>query len=340
MKQKMGRTLLLAMLASLVEPAAVRAQGPSSLLPGSILPTDSIPPQRDAATDAAVRDASSPITAYDFLVDDTPPQQEGMLYPAGQKLGWFGGFGAGLVKPHINSHVTSGTLLAPTFTTPLQLPTAPLAWTGMPQVDAGYRLAQGAGEFLASYRFLASEGSTNLPAFDLAGAGYLKSRLNVNRFNFSYVNHEFLIDRMPNLFRDVWAGAGVSAANVFFDSQARGAQILNMQATNNFAGVGPYGAFGLDKQLGQSPCSLYGRLDAAGLIGKTRQHFEETAVTPRGLVSAAASSGSQSNGVGLPGSASGVCYTPGQPCTRLRFLARLPLGAAGERAPPTTRMPT
>src|SRR5207247_2020125 len=128
---------------------------------------------------------------------------------------------------------------------------------------------QGAGEFLASFRFLASEGSAALPAFDMAGVGYLKSRLNVNRFNVTYVNHEFLIDRTPNLFRDVWAGVGVSAANVFFDSQARGGQILDMQASNNFAGVGPHFAFGLEKDLGHVPVAVYGRLEGAGLLGKT-----------------------------------------------------------------------
>ena len=35
---------------------------------------------------------------------------------------------------------------------------ASLDWTGAPQLEAGYRFAQGFGEFLVAYRFLTTEG--------------------------------------------------------------------------------------------------------------------------------------------------------------------------------------
>lgn len=302
-----GKTGGLGLIALLLAVSAGFAQSPELL-----------PPPRPAAAQVSEPLLPIPLVCPDgFPLDLTPPQEDGVLYPCGQKVGWFGGFAVGLVKPHINAHVSSGAALNPAFAGPVQLPVAPLSWTGMPAFDLGYRFAHGAGELLASYRLLASEGTSTLPAFDLAGAGELKTRLNVNRFNFAYVNHEFLLDRTPNLFRDIFGGVGLSAGNVFFDSQAHGAQILSERASNNFAGVGPYLTFGLDKSCGPTPFAWYGRLEAAGLIGKTRQHFEETDVTPAGVVSAASASGSQSNGVGLFGVESGFQYVPGQSPVRL-----------------------
>lgn len=326
MSEKMARMAVLAMLAGCVGAPAGFGQLANSFAPAIVLEDKPAPPAEAAPVARGDFVPFSPPCPGGFPLDLTPPQEDGILYPSSQMPGWFGAISAGLVKPHINSHVDSGTLHTPALPGRVSLRTAPLAWTGMPQLDAGYRFAHGAGEIVASYRFLASEGSAVVAGFDPIGAGELKSRLNVNRFNVSYVNHEFLLERMPNLFRDIFAGVGASAANVFFDSQTRGAQVVYEHATSNFAGVGPYGAFGLDKACGQSPFAVYGRLDAAGLVGKTRQHFEETAVLPSGaLTSGAASTGAQSNGVAVLSFEGGCSYaTPSLPC-------RLSLGYRWER---------
>src|SRR5947209_16582126 len=64
------------------------------------------------------------------------------LFPYTTLFRSFGGFAAGLVKPHINTHVSSGAALSPAFAGPVQLPITPLSWTGMPEFNLGYRFAQ------------------------------------------------------------------------------------------------------------------------------------------------------------------------------------------------------
>lgn len=266
----------------------------------------------------------------------TPFPENVALGPPGQTAGWFGLVEIGLIDPHVNSHLNSGSNIKTPFLTPstltgsvqtplppgsnadvirifgtqITLPTAPLNWTGAPRLRLGYRFADGAGNLQLEWRMAASQGSDTIPNFNVGGNGLLRSQLNVQQVKFTYGTNEFLTND-PALNR-VWAVRfGVSAADVFFDSRARGQQILDQSASSSFAGVGPTLAFQFHKPLGQSRVNLYGELDATGLAGWTRQHFSETVAGDFGATfTNSVALRRQSNGVGIFGVEGGLSYAP------------------------------
>jgi hypothetical protein len=265
-----------------------------------------------------------------------PPQETGVLGPSGQWDSWFGTIEIGLIDPHIDSHINSGSNIKAPFLTPstptssvqtaappgsaasvvnlfgntITLPIAPLDWAGAPRLRLGYRLAEGAGDVRLDWRMVASQGTDTIPNFDAAGDAALTSRLNVQYATLTYGSSHYLTNS-PNQ-NGTWAVRfGVSAADVFFDSQARGRQILLQTASSSFAGFGLPVVFQFHKPLAQSRVSLYGELDATGLIGYTRQHFSETvATTDLGPISDTEALRRQSNGVGIFGFEGGLSYAP------------------------------
>lgn len=272
-----------------------------------------------------------------------PPLDEGMLVPNGQTDGWFFTLEGALLKPHINSHLNAGSSLGVSgpsggtaattaggagsatggqinlFGAPVVLPVADLNWTGSPYLELGYRLPGGAGDFRLGYQILASQGSQQLDNFDAAGAGLLRSRVNLNRLDFFYSTNEFLLDPPPGLLREIRAGLGITAVNVFFDSQAQGQQILNERASSNFAGIGPKFLIEWIKPLPKLPVAFYSHLDASGLWGKTRQHFGATQLVSGDVMSASSSTGPQSDGVALFTVEGGLSHVPNWSAGQLRL---------------------
>jgi hypothetical protein len=250
---------------------------------------------------------------------DGPLRENGVLGPPGQYIGWYASLDAALIVPHIDSHLNSGSniqtppgvnanLFNP-FTNPITLPIAPLDWVGSPRLRLGYRFAEGAGTVQMEWRMVASQGNDTIPNFDPSGAGFLRSRVNVQYANFTYGSSEF-ITNAPHVDRTYSVRFGVAAADVFFDSQARGQQILEQRASNSFGGVGPMIAFRFYKPLAASRFSLYGELETTGLIGFTRQHFSETAFLDGQTFSDTEALRRQSNGIGILGVEGGVGYAP------------------------------
>jgi hypothetical protein len=264
-----------------------------------------------------------------------PPQETGVLGPAGQVIGWYATIDAALIVPHIDSHLNSGSnipgpFLTPStptgslqtgsppgtsasvfvpFGSPITLPIAALDWVGSPVVRLGYRFANGAGDVRFDWRMVASQGNDTIPNFDPAGDGVLRSRLNVQYASFTYGSSEFLTN-VPQIDRTWTARFGVSAANVFFDSQARGQQILEQRASSSFGGIGPTFGFQFWKPLAHSRFSLYGELDTTGLIGFTRQHFSETVLVNGQAFTDTEALRRQSNGMGIFGAEGGFSYAP------------------------------
>ncbi len=239
----------------------------------------------------------------------TPPLDAPILTPAGQVAGWFVNFDVGLIVPHVGSHLNSGSNLSDTFTNPVTLPIAPMHWVPSPFLRAGYRFANGTGDVRLDWRSVASQGDTWLPAFDSAGSGYLRSQIDVQYASLTYGASEFLTND-PKVNRTWTARFGVSAADVFFDSTAQGRQILLQSASNSFAGVGPTVGFGFWKPVPEWHLTLYGEVDATGMIGFTRQRFGESALVGGQNVSEFVSVGQQSNGVGILGAEGGLSFTP------------------------------
>lgn len=260
-------------------------------------------------------------------------RENGVLGAPGQWSGWYANIEAGLIKPHVNSHLNNGGSQPSQFVTSttlggslntntspnivrlfgdrITLPVAPLSWTGSPRLRLGYRLPDGAGDFQLEWRMAASQGNSTVPNLDAYGAGLLRSRVNVQYASFTYGTDEFLTN--TTRVNRTWGGRlGLAAGDVFFDSRAQGRQILEQSASNSFGGVGPTLQFFVHKPIAHSPFSLYSQLNGTGLIGFTRQHFSETIAADGQTLTESVAPRRASNAVGIFGVEGGLSYVPWQ----------------------------
>jgi len=342
MTHRLRGLLILAGLVGVLWPSAGFSQSTpptdpanETLPPPSRMPSTPSPPPLNLPP-AGTLSTSPNLPPPPPLIGDGPASENGILGPPGQAIGWFGTVEIGLIDPHINSHLNSGSNIKAPFLTPstptgsvqtplppgsnadvirifgdhITLPMAPLNWTGAPRLRLGYRFADGAGDVRLEWRMAASQGSDTIPNFDAGGNGLLRSRLNVQQARSTYGTSEFLTNA-PQINRTWAVRFGVSAADLLFDSRAQGQQILDQSASSSFAGVGPTVAFQFHKPLAQSRVSLYGELDATGLAGWTRQHFSETVAGDFGTTfTDSVALRRQSNGVGILGVEGGFSYAP------------------------------
>src|SRR5438128_468007 len=109
--------------------------------------------------------------------------------------------------------VSVGGVTRPTF-----VPGVPRDWTGSPRIELGYRLADGAGAFLVSYRSLVTSGGATENNFDPNGAGFVKSLLNLNVVDIQYRSGPCEFAPLWDLTWDV--GARIGAA--YYNSRAAG----------------------------------------------------------------------------------------------------------------------
>src|SRR5262245_49264945 len=177
-----------------------------------------VPPPAPVVPPAVVpyQDRNGPLLRGDPLLD--PPT----LPPPG----WFAALEVDIVGPHIKNLVGGTATLNGFAPNVIALPIASLDWTGAPRFELGYRLSEGFGEFLLSYRFLTTEGQDTIPRFDPFSPGFLRSRLDVNVIDLDYASREFGLEFSEFLPWDMKWRAGVSYGDVFFDSQAHGAVLL------------------------------------------------------------------------------------------------------------------
>jgi hypothetical protein len=161
----------------------------------------------------------------------------------------------------------------------VHVPNADLDWVGSPRIEVGYRLPEGYGEFLASFRSMVSEGTAVLPAFDVLGSGFLRSRLNTNVLDLDYRSRELT----PLPCWDLRWQAGIRIAALYFDSRATGL-FLEQRTSNNFVGAGPHGGVEVARTLPLPGLALFGRLDGAVVVAGVEQDFEETQTFGPGVV--------------------------------------------------------
>ncbi len=222
--------------------------------------------------------------------------------------GWFADLEIGLVGPHIRNHLASPVIVhTPTpFHDQVQLPTAHLNWTGSPRIDLGYRLADGWGAFVFSYRSVVSEGRALLVGFDPNGDAGLRSRLNMNVFDVAYAGHPCSLTP----FWDLQWKAGVRVAGVYFDSRAIG-PVFEQRVSNNFVGAGPHAGVEVARRFEDAPeLAVFGRLEGSLLVGGVHQGFEETARDDTGSLFGGASTASSTQVVPVLALQVGLSYTP------------------------------
>ena len=254
---------------------------------GCPLPGPPVPPPYAPPACAPYEDCNGPLLRGDPLLDR-------LHYPP---PGWFAAFELGIVGPHVKNGLFDSSavgaapfvsvaggrnrmLVSDLLPNPIHVPGADLDWAGAPRVELGYRLPQGFGEFLVSYRSLVSEGTDFLPVFDLdGGGGFLKSRLNVNVLDLDYASREFTLG--PEW--DMKWRIGARLASAYYDARALGF-FLEQRVSNDFRGAGPHLALDLRRRLAGTGLAWYGHAESAAVIGKIKQAFGESILLPDGTL--------------------------------------------------------
>ena len=185
-------------------------------------------------------------------------------------IGWFAAIETDLVAAHVGNRLI-GSVNIGGGTNTIQVPSTPLGWTAMPRLDFGYRLGQGAGELLVSYRATATSGSRSIAANDFAT---IRSRFQTHQADFAYASREDWA--LPGWVLRWQAGARL--ASVFFDSQGRGVSQVERVA-NEFIGVGPQFGLEMRRPTNIAGLSPFIRLDAAWVVGRIEQTFQESTNT-------------------------------------------------------------
>jgi len=239
-------------------PLPVIASTPAAPPPPTTVPAQPLvqvnPPIAIVPPPGQYEDVNGPLLRRDPLPDSpfAPP-------------GLFGALESDIVGVHFKNRLTAPVDING-ITDTVHVPGAVLDWTGAPRLELGYRFPQGLGEFLVSYRLLATEGTGTVPHFDVDDTdGFLRSRLNVNVIDFDYACNENALGPCWDM---KWR-AGVRWASVYYDSQVAG-PFLFQSVKNDFLGAGPH--LGVDLR-GHTPMlglELFARLESAAIIGQIR----------------------------------------------------------------------
>jgi hypothetical protein len=268
------------------------------------------PPLPPFAYGNPYEDTNGPLLRGDPLLDRVPNNPPGL----------FAAIEGDLVWVHISNHVT-GNVAVDGFVDTIHLPTAELEFTGAPKFLLGWRFPQGFGEFQASYRSLVTEGGHNIPNFDPAGEGFLKSRLNMNVVDLDYSTQDIpLMTTMPGQQWDAKFFVGARIAGVFFDSRAEGF-FMEQRSSNNFFGAGPQVGMETYYYFHDAPgLALYGKLEGSVVIGRIHQSFSETFFDEDGVPFLGGSSSQRgSQAVPVLELQAGLSWTPLYTARWLRF---------------------
>jgi Legionella pneumophila major outer membrane protein precursor len=247
------------------------AQVASNPLPG--LPH---PPDQPATLLMPVQ----PVQPY-LDADPMPPcyfVTDPLLDPPWLQPGWFAEVDATLGVPRVLNKLTNSVGLTPATSMPaipIALPSAPLDFTVMPRVEAGYRLPSGFGEFALNYRGLSSSGNDTIAGID--GLASLHSRLDVNIIGLDYASREFSLGFGWGM--KWWVG--VQLTYIYFDSlasqsaatAAAGSGILSEHETNSYVGGGPNVGLEVSRNVCWECLSLLGRMNLYDNIGRIKQSF-------------------------------------------------------------------
>lgn len=225
--------------------------------------------------------------------------------PLGETPGFFAAAEVGLVFPHVRNRLVSDVFHPTLGPRSVRVPAVELDTTVAPRVELGYRLPEGLGAFLLSYRFFASDGSLRFPSDDSPEGGRITSRLDVNILDLDYASQE----HSPAPAWDMKWTVGVRLANLFLDSRAE-ARLLSQRVSNRFLGAGPHVGLDLWRNLPIPGLSLQFRGEGALAVGNARQGFEEVFTLADGSRLGAASTVDRTNAVPSLHFQVGLAWTP------------------------------
>jgi hypothetical protein len=305
--------LIAAILAAVAVPSASAQQGPA--LPAARLgaPVDpgvtAVPLEVSAAWPPAdyklppVAEPSIPSSPPDPLLDqpELPPP------------GWFANAELSLIAPHVYNRLLGVVTVTDSRADSVHVPPAALNNAASPRFEGGYRLPDGFGEFLLSYRFLVTQGAGSLGSD--AGPLHLESRLDVNVFNFDFANTDPLWWGWEMRWR-----VGVQLATAFFDARSNLLAApetpvgtpTEQHASNQLVGTGPHAGLELWRRLALPGLSVYGAVEGSSLYCHLHQEFEEQLLPGPGVLAAPAGRTiyTTSQGVGVLGLRLGLSWSP------------------------------
>ena len=191
----------------------------------------------------------------------------------------------------------------------MHVPGAGLDWTVAPRLEVGYRMPRGFGEWLITYRFIATSGSADL--IGEQGIGHLASRFDANTMDFVYANRDYPLGPGWEMRWKV----GVELASFYYDTHlnlATASGALDQGASNRFVGAGPYAGLELSRELPFPGLSLYGQVEGASIWNRNRQTFGETVTPVGGGVSplTGAAQDTRSQGVAVVRAQAGLSWSP------------------------------
>jgi Legionella pneumophila major outer membrane protein precursor len=224
---------------------------------------DKPPPPTPPATVTSFPHPSEEITPLPSVLDpllDRPPVPT---------PGLFTGVELDVVKPRIINRL-SAPVTAGGITDTLDLPPGCLGVTVSPRFTVGYRLPNGFGEFLLSYRFLDAAGRDTLD--DLMGPSGAtptsRTRLDMHVVDLAYGSEEYSLGPKWGMRWEI----GTRLGTVFYDTRI-GDGTLALRTSNFFVGAGPEAGLSLTRSLGWGGLGLYGSVNGSVLIGQVNQHF-------------------------------------------------------------------
>jgi hypothetical protein len=280
----------------------------------------------EPATPAAGPEAPRPWPPADYRLPplDVPsdrPFQGGdpeLDLPGFPPPGWFTNVELGLIGAHFKNRLNGTVALQGGGTDTVAVPAADLSWTVAPRFELGYRIPDGAGEILLSYRFLITDGQANVLSDQ--GPMHLKSRLDTNVFDFDFANRDPLLTHWEMRWR-----AGARLAAVYFDSQSNlpgPAALLTGAAfqqreTSSYIGAGPHAGLELFRRLNLPGLALYGAVDGAAMYGHMHHTFAES-FTASGPAPSGFGTYGKSQAVAVIGTQLGLRWVPSE-CGAVRF---------------------
>jgi hypothetical protein len=206
----------------------------------------------------------------------SPPADVAIVCPCGPAPGFTAALEFGFLVPHLKNALTAPIFVNPGgFIDMVNPPTSDLDVTVAPRITLGWRLRDGLGAILVSYRNLESEGTMLIPGYDIVGDGFARSRLNLNFVDVAYSTPEKPLGALWGLRWEI----GTRFLAGYFDSDAQGIA-LGQHSSNHFVGAGPQIALDLTREIPNTGLALFARTDAAEILGHVTQRFSETVGDP------------------------------------------------------------
>jgi hypothetical protein len=242
---------------------------PPGLRPAALQPADApplLPPPPPSAPIVEVPSVPPPVV----------PVEPQSCLPADCRSGFFGTVDLDLVFPHVTNGLSAPVFIRPIgFGDVVVLPSVPLDSTIAPEFKIGYRLRDNLGAILVSYRNLSSEGRDLFTNFDIAGDGFVRSRLDMNTVGLAYSTCENPIGALWSMRWEL----GAKLSSIYFDSDGQG-MVIGQHVSDHFLGAGPSIALDMTRELPPSGLAVYGRAEFAELLGQVTQRYSETVGDP------------------------------------------------------------